>query len=131
MGKKAWIFGITIAVLLAAYFITANITGFAIFGGSGDYDGFAKSLTEKGVKMYGAYWCPHCAEQKKIFGRSFKYVNYIECSLPNAAGQTAACSEAGIQSYPTWEFADGKKVSSELTFTQLSELSGVPLPAEG
>lgn len=129
MGKKAWIFAITIIALLVVYFLASSITGFTIFDKAGKYDDFAKALTEKGVKMYGAYWCSHCANQKKLFGSSFKYVNYVECSLPNAAGQTAACTAAGIQSYPTWEFADGKKVASELSFEQLSQLSGVPLPA--
>ncbi len=38
------------------------------------YDGFAKCMASKQVKMYGAYWCPHCVEQKEIFGKSFRYV---------------------------------------------------------
>ena len=43
-------------------------------------DDFAKCLTQKSVVMYGAYWCPHCQAQKKLFGSSFKYVNYVECT---------------------------------------------------
>ena len=27
------------------------------------YDGFARCLGDRGVKMYGAWWCPHCQEQ--------------------------------------------------------------------
>ena len=129
MGKKAWIFGITIVLLVALYFISSSFTGFAIFSGSSTYDEFAKCLTQNSVKMYGAYWCPHCAAQKKEFGSSFKYINYVECSLPNAAGQNAVCNAAGITGYPTWGFADGKKVAAEMTLQQLSELSGCPLPA--
>src|SRR5579885_3423480 len=45
------------------------------------YDAFAKCLTTKQAKMYGAFWCPHCAEQKEMFGSSFKYAPYIECGI--------------------------------------------------
>ena len=38
-------------------------------------DSFAKCLSAKGVKMYGAWWCPHCKDQKESFGYSFQYVN--------------------------------------------------------
>ena len=27
--------------------------------------------------MYGTEWCPHCQDQKRAFGTSFKYVQYI------------------------------------------------------
>lgn len=70
----------------------------------GKYDAFAKCLTEKGVKMYGAYWCGHCQNQKKAFGDSFKYVNYIECADPNSQKQLDVCAKEGIEGYPTWEF---------------------------
>ena len=36
-------------------------------------DSFAQCLTSKGMKMYGAWWCPHCAEQKESFGYGFHH----------------------------------------------------------
>ena len=87
-------------------------------------DDFAKCLAEKGVKMYGAYWCPHCSNQKSMFGDSWQYVAYVECSLPNRAGQTKDCADAGIQSYPTWDFGNGKRTTGEFTFEMLAEASG-------
>ncbi|MFQ5851026.1 MAG: vitamin K epoxide reductase family protein [Candidatus Binatia bacterium] len=30
----------------------------------------AEHLTKGGAKFYGAYWCPHCENQKRIFGAS-------------------------------------------------------------
>lgn len=96
----------------------------------GKYNAFAQCLTDGGVKMYGAYWCPHCQNQKKMFGSSWDNINYIECSLPNRAGQTDVCIAAEIQSYPTWEFADGSRAQGELTFEDLSLRSGCALPAE-
>ena len=62
-----------------------------------DKDSFAKCLTVKGFSMYGAEWCPHCKDQKALFGDSFKYINYVECPQ-----NTNLCLAKGIQGYPTW-----------------------------
>lgn len=94
---------------------------------SSNYDDFAKCLAEKNVKMYGAFWCPHCANQKEIFGGSFQYVNYIECSLPDRSGQTEICKTANIKSYPTWEFSDNSRQEGEMQLSQLSRISGCQL----
>ncbi|MFH1133745.1 MAG: hypothetical protein V1735_04590 [Nanoarchaeota archaeon] len=83
-------------------------------------DDFAKCLTEKGAKMYGAYWCGHCQNQKTAFGESWQYVTYIECGR----GENPACDDAGIEGYPTWIFADGSRQSGELTFPQLAAKTG-------
>ena len=85
---------------------------------------FAQCLTEKGVTMFGAYWCPHCQQQKKMFGDAWEKINYVECSLPGGQAQTEACIQAGIESYPTWEFAPGDRTVGELTFEQLSAKTG-------
>src|SRR3989338_3322463 len=76
-------------------------------------DAFAQCLTENNVTMYGAFWCPHCANQKAQFGSSFKYATYVECSLPDRSGQTEICRKAVIESYPTWEFNDGSRLLGE------------------
>ena len=55
--------------------------------------------------MYGAYWCPHCADQKEVFGRSFDYVPYIECGIPGSREEAPACNQVGIKHFPTWQFA--------------------------
>ena len=91
-------------------------------------DSFAQCLTKKDVKMYGAWWCPHCAEQKEFFGYSFQYVNYVECSPPGQRTQNDACKAAGIKSYPTWQFAEGTRVQGELHLQALAEKTGCPLP---
>lgn len=91
---------------------------------AGQADNLAQCLTEKNVKMYGAYWCSHCQAQKEAFGSSWQYVKYIECSLPGGKGQTQECLEAGIKSYPTWEFSDGERLSGEISLEVLGEKSG-------
>ncbi len=120
---------IGVAVALVVGMIIFAIKGSSLTGmvTAGKYDDFAKCLTEKGVVMYGAYWCPHCQNQKEMFGSSWQYVAYVECSLPNRAGQTEICNEKGIQGYPTWDIKGGFH-SGELSFEKLAELTGCILP---
>ena len=90
---------------------------------------FAECLTENGAKMYGTYWCSHCISQKKGFGSAWDSINYIECSLPGGKGQTAICERAGIEGYPTWEFADGSRMSGEVPHETLAEKTGCVSPS--
>lgn len=98
--------------------------------GGDEYVGFAQCLTERGATFYGAYWCPHCQAQKKLFGSAADELNYVECALPggNSAGQTQVCKDANIQSYPTWEFADGERQTGEMSLSQLATKTGCELP---
>lgn len=80
---------------------------------------FAACLTEKGVKMYGAYWCGHCKNQKKLFGSSFAKVDYVECTQ-----ETQRCEDEGITGYPTWKFADGSSLNGVQTLASLSQKTG-------
>jgi len=85
-------------------------------------DSFAQCLSDKGAVMYGAYWCLHCQNEKDAFGKSFKFVNYVECTeKPNE------CLAKDVQSYPTWIFPDGKRFVGEQGITKLQEASGCPL----
>ncbi|MEK6886322.1 MAG: hypothetical protein AABW88_00670 [Nanoarchaeota archaeon] len=95
---------------------------------AGKYDDFAKCLSANNVTMYGAYWCSHCQNQKKAFGSSWQYVNYVECSLPGGTAQTEFCAKKGIDGYPTWEFGDKSRLSGEVAFATLTEKSGCLLP---
>ena len=56
-----------------------------------NYEILAKCLQEKGIKMYGASWCTYTNNQKNMFGESWKYIDYIECALPDGGGQTPEC----------------------------------------
>eukprot|EP00210_Caulerpa_lentillifera_P007967 g7606.t1 len=43
----------------------------------------ARRLKEAGVKMFGAFWCNHCYDQKQAFGKeAMEYFPYVEC-YPN------------------------------------------------
>lgn len=91
-------------------------------------DDFAKCLSAKGAKMYGAFWCPHCKDQKASFGNAWQYVNYIECSTPDGKDQLSVCKDANIQGYPTWEFADGSRLVGQVSMQELSLKTGCALP---
>ena len=89
----------------------------------------AVHLADKGVKMYGADWCPHCQDQKALFGAAAKRLPYVECSMGSqSAGQTSECRTARINTYPTWEIA-GKRYEEILTPLRLAELTGFDLAA--
>lgn len=45
-----------------------------------EHDAVAQCLTEQGVEMYGAYWCPNCIDQKERFGSAWRHIDYVECS---------------------------------------------------
>lgn len=91
-------------------------------------DAFAQCLTAKQAKMYGAFWCPHCDEQKEMFGSSFKYAPYTECGIKGSRALTQACQDAGIKRFPTWVFADGSRTEGEKSLEYLSAQTGCPQP---
>ena len=97
---------------------------------SGELDGFAQCLNEKGAIFYGAFWCPHCQSQKRLFGSSERLLNYVECSTPDGRGQLPVCQEKKVTGYPTWEFADESRLSGEIKLETLAEKTGCELPAD-
>lgn len=92
----------------------------------GQYDAFAKCLSDKDVVMYGAFWCPHCRANKELFKSSWKHVKYIECSTPDGKGKKQICIDENIEGYPTWEY-NGERKSGEQSLDVLSEWTSCPL----
>ncbi len=90
---------------------------------SASLDSFAKCLAGKGFTMYGLYSCPHCQAEKQLFGDSFKYVDYIECS-ENAQ----KCTADGVDAVPTWIEPSGARLVGTQTLETLSTASGCALP---
>lgn len=95
----------------------------------GKLDTFAMCLKEKGAIFYGAFWCPHCQATKAMFGRSAKLLPYVECSAPNGQDQLQICKDKEVSSYPTWEFADGTRLTGERTLQELADKTNCSLPA--
>ena len=121
--------GVVIFWLVLIALIVGGV-GLSVFSSSrpGQLDPFAQCLKEKGVVFYGAFWCPHCAKTKAMFGSSAKLLPYVECSTPDGQDQTEICKEKKITNYPTWVFPDGSSLTGERTLQELSSASGCPLP---
>lgn len=119
-SKKMWFVIVGIIILIAVVLFINNKKEPA-----GNFDAFAKCLTENGAKMYGASWCTHCQAQKRMFGTSFSYIKYVECANKDGS-QTTVCKNAGIEGYPTWDIK-GEKISGELSVLELSDKTGCSL----
>ncbi|HTT22523.1 MAG TPA: hypothetical protein VMG82_26585 [Candidatus Sulfotelmatobacter sp.] len=120
--KKILSYAIVIALFVAAY-----------MGGryykDHKYESFAKCIASKNARMYGLYWCPHCADQKREFGASFRYVPYIECaSEADPHELTPACKAAGVKLFPSWQFGTDPPKEGVLSLQDLSQKTGCSLP---
>ena len=104
-NKKKTKFIIIAAIVLIL--IGAGV-GYAVLS-PGRYDNFAKCLTEKGAKMYGEDWCQYTQGQKRMFGKSFKYIDYE--------------IKTGLKLRPTW-IINGETYEKVQSFEALSELTG-------
>jgi hypothetical protein len=85
----------------------------------------ATCLTTKGATFYGTEWCPHCKDQKKLFGDAIAQVNYIDCDKNGPA-----CSSAWVKWYPTWVFADGSQLVGTQPLEALATKAGCSFAPE-
>lgn len=100
--------------------------GWAITTTSGaDEIALAKHLKQTGAKIYAAWWCPHCYEQKEMFGKeAFKENNYVECAPQGINPQPELCSKVGIKGFPTWEVKGKLTEGGVEKLEKLADLSG-------
>lgn len=82
----------------------------------------AEHLTMTGATMYGAYWCPHCADQKELFGNAVEAIPYVECDAAGKDPQPQLCQAKDIKAYPTWEI-NGEFYLGAHPLATLAELS--------
>ncbi len=114
-------------VLVLGGGITLGLSGaFTADTGSSQYTAFAQCLDSENATMYGAYWCPHCKEQKERFEGAFNTVDYVECDPKGDNPQPQLCKQKGIQSYPTWIY-QGERRTGALSLEQLSSWTGCEL----
>lgn len=120
-AKKASIY-IGILILFAAAYLAGR------YYKNHKYDSFAKCLASKQAKMYGLYWCPHCADQKAMFGSAFQYVPYVECAIRGSRELAPECKIAGVKLFPSWQFGNEPPKEGVLSLDALSEKTGCSLP---
>ncbi len=92
----------------------------------------AQHLTSIGARMYGAYWCPHCHDQKQLFGReAVQELTYIECAPDGANAQPQICqaNAANVTGYPTWEI-NGQFYPGTQSLEDLATASGYQGPRD-
>jgi hypothetical protein len=109
--EKKWMIGVAVLVgiiLGLIVFRQLSISGL---------ESFASCLSENGVVMYGSPRCPHCMNQKAMFGDAFKFIIFVDCDVSDE------CTAKGVTLLPTWDIK-GKMYTGEKTLSELSELSG-------
>jgi glutaredoxin len=89
---------------------------------------FGECVTNSGAVFYGAFWCPHCSDQKKLLGEAMESIEYVECSTPDGNSQTRECIDKAIKSYPTWIFGDGSFQTEVLGLSELASKTGCVAP---
>ena len=112
--------------LIPLVFVAAFVSG--RYYKNHKYDAFAKCLASKQAKMYGLFWCPHCADQKRMFGTSFEYVPYVECAIRGSRELAPECKAAGVKLFPSWQFGGAAPKEGVLSLDELSQKSGCSLP---
>jgi uncharacterized membrane protein len=88
----------------------------------------AEHLRDSGAVMYSAYWCPHCHDQKELFGRqASEKLKIVECAPDGRDSQAALCEARRVQGFPSWEI-EGRLDSGVKPLEKLAELSGYDGP---
>lgn len=110
--KSPWAYFLIILILIISFYSYKEFKNSVQ-----EKNDFAKYLTEQGAVMYGTEWCSHCKTQKKLFGTSFKYINYVDCDKDQEQ-----CKNAGVSGYPTWKI-NNQNYPGVQTLEKLAQLT--------
>lgn len=126
-----WQFGGLLVAALLVGVMHAQALGM-LGGAGGAADPYLRELAEhldqRGFRFYGASWCPHCQEQKALFGGAARYLPYVECSPHGRnAPRATTCELEDIRNYPTWVI-DGRRLERVITPRSLARMSGFRPP---
>ncbi|MBD0263970.1 MAG: vitamin K epoxide reductase family protein [Tolypothrix sp. Co-bin9] len=92
----------------------------------------ARHLAKIGAKEYSAYWCPHCHEQKLLFGKEAEQIIEdnnvkVECAGDSPKGKPDVCKAAKVEGFPTW-IINGKSYGGVQNLQELATNSGYTGP---
>ena len=74
--------------------------------------------------MYSAYWCPHCHDQKQLFGKeAVKELKVVECAKDGKDNNYKLCQTKGIEGFPSWEI-NGEIYSGTRDLNDLAIITG-------
>ncbi|MFM7603426.1 MAG: protein disulfide isomerase family protein [Pseudanabaena sp.] len=126
--------GLAIASSVGFYFVAFSLQRFeaaiaqeapptVTASSSADKIALAKYLQKIGAKLYTAYWCPHCHNQKQRFGKeAVKHLEVIECDQRGVKPQPQLCRDKKIRAYPTWEI-NGKFYPGDHSLESIAKFS--------
>ncbi len=84
---------------------------------------FAKFLNDNNIVMYSAYWCPHCNDQKQLFGKkAVEELIIVECAKDGKNNNYKLCQEKGIEGFPSWEI-NNQIYSGTMSLNELAEMT--------
>lgn len=82
----------------------------------------AQHLAVVGATKYTAYWCPHCYDQKQLFGKeAYDIVPHIECTPDGLNGDPQKC-QGIVRAFPTW-LINGEVYEGTQSLERLAELT--------
>jgi uncharacterized membrane protein len=115
--------GWSVSVIRPASSLAKGVAPAVERSSSPDAIALAQHLTDQGAMLFTAYWCPHCHEQKELFGReASQRLKVIECAPDGQNSQVALCASKKIESFPTWEIKS-KLISGVKPLNKLASLS--------
>jgi hypothetical protein len=85
----------------------------------------ARQLRKSGAVVYTAYWCPHCARQRELWGQqAWKELSNVECAPNGFNAQPSLCTAKAVDGYPTTILGNGKRISGEQSLADLAKAVG-------
>jgi len=127
-GRRSWLRAPRLPIAGALTAVATLVLAAGLFvepvGGSPAYRlALARHLADMDAKMYGAYWCPACKEQKARFGEAADQVPYVECDARGFQARPDLCERVNVRAYPTWVIGEARH-EGVLTIADLARLSG-------
>lgn len=120
MFPMNWTYFLLITSLIVISAVGLTFTGLLTADTEIDEGKLAKCLSQKGAVMYGSRGCPHCQQQKALFGDTFQHITYVECTE-----EREKCLEEGITAVPAWKI-NGELHTGVKTLEELAQMSGCP-----
>ena len=95
----------------------------------------AQFVRESGAVIYTAYWCPHCARHREVWGRqAWAQLQTVECAPQGYQAQPQLCGigKGGrrgrkapeITGFPTWVLGNGQALAGERSLSDLAQAVG-------
>jgi uncharacterized membrane protein/glutaredoxin len=129
-----WLQPARLAVLAGLVTVATIGLSLAVFNAAGPaspyQEALARHLSDTGARFYGAYWCPACREQKRLFGNAASALPYVECDAAGAGARPDLCTQANVRTFPTWTIR-GNRREGVTSLDTLATLSGFTPPAAG